>query len=417
MVLARLISPGDFGDFAAASILVNAGMLFTESGMLAALIHRRDRIEEAASTAVIATLAAGLLFGLIALVASPLVGAFFDSDTIATVSAALAGLLPLRALPIVPEALLQRRFLFLRRMVSEPAAVVAFGTVAIIAASNGMGVWALVLGYYASAVTDIILSWALVRWRPRLGLASFAVWRELVSYGRHVLAATAILRAGSQVPNALLGRYVGTAPLGQYRYADRIASTPFSAILAAASWVLFPAFARISHESERFREAFLRSLRSIMALAVPFGMVLLPLGVPIAVVVFGPVWYDAGEAAMALCLYTGAASLISIATEAFKAAGRPELLTRTHLLTVVFGSILMVALLPFGLVGVAAGISLGMVAGAAYAVVASGRVMEISRGALFDASGRRRRRRASWRQPCSVSSTCSMPNRTAPPRG
>jgi len=377
LVLARLIAPAHFGEFAAAAIVVNAGMLFAESGMLAALIHRRDRLEEAANTAVVATTLAGILLGLVALAASPLIGFFFDSDRVGAVAASLAGLMPLRALPIVPEALLQRRFSFLRRVVSEPAAVIAFGAVAIIAASNGLGVWALVLGYYASAITDALLTWTLVRWRPHPSQASFQVWRELVGYGRHVMTATVILRVGSEVPNAILGRWVGSGPLGQFRYADRIATTPFAAILATASWVLFPALAHISDQRKRFRDAYLRAMRTILALAVPLGLSLLPLGVPIAVLVFGSEWRGAGEAAMALCLYTGAASWISVATEAFKAAGRPELLTRTHLLTVLVGSACMVALLPFELVGVAAGVSVGMVAGALYATAASVHALEV----------------------------------------
>lgn len=377
LVLARLIAPAEFGEFAAAAIVVNAGMLFAESGMLAALIHRRDRLEEAANSALIATTIAGILLGLLALAASPLIGFFFDNDRIATVAAALAGLMPLRALPIVPEALLQRRFSFLRRVVSEPAAVVAFGAVAIVAASDGLGVWALVLGYYASAITDAALTWTLVRWRPRPSLASFPMWRELVGYGRHVMTATAILRVGSEVPNAILGRWVSSGALGQFRYADRIATTPFAAILATASWVLFPALAHISDQRRRFRDAYLRAVRTILAFAVPLGLALLPLGVPTAVLVFGDEWREAGEAAMALCLYTGAASWISVATEAFKAAGRPELLTRTHLLTVLTGGAFMVAFLPFELVGVAAGVSLGMVAGALYAITASVRALDV----------------------------------------
>jgi O-antigen/teichoic acid export membrane protein len=366
LVLARLATPADFGDFAAGSVLVTAGLLFTESGMLAALIHRKDRLEVAANTALVATGLAGVGLSLLALAASPLLGAFFDSARVSAIGAAVSGLILLRSLPIVPEALLQRRFSFLRRAVAEPAAAVAFGIAAIIAASHDLGPWALVIGYYAAAVVDLTLSWGLVRWRPRLSLASYPMWRELVAYGRHVLAGTAVLQAGSLIPTALLGRFVGAAGLGQFRYANRMSETPFTGILAACSWVLFPAFARIAHDPRRMRDSFRRSLRALMALAFPTGMVLLPLGVPIAVLVFGPVWHDAGEAAMVLCLFTAGASLSSIATEAFKATGRPQLLVRTHAWTVAAASIAMVALLRFDLIGVAAGVTIGALVGGAY---------------------------------------------------
>ena len=86
---------------------------------MAALIHRRDRIDEAASTAVVATALGGVASRLIALAASPLIGLFFDSDDRGD-PPPISGLLLLRTL-VVPEALLQRRFSFLRRMIIEPA--------------------------------------------------------------------------------------------------------------------------------------------------------------------------------------------------------------------------------------------------------------------------------------------------------
>jgi len=377
LALARTATPEDFGQFAAAAIVINAGLLFTESGMLAALIHRQERIDEAASTAVVSTAIGGVLFAVIALALSPLVGLLFDSDRIAALSAAMSGLLFIRSLAIVPGALLQRRFSFLRMMVIEPLQAIAFGLGAVIATSDGLGPWGLVIGFYAAAVTDVVFSWALLRWRPRFRQVSYSVWRELIGYARHVLASNVILRAGEQVPTVLIGRFVGAAPLGQYRYADRIASAPFMLILAAASYVILPAFARISHQRERFAEAFRQSLRWLSVLALPLGLILVPMGVSLAVVLFGEVWRDAGYAAMALAPFVGAATFINLASEALKAEGRPRVLIRIHTVTAITGTIAMVALLPLDLVGVAAGLSLGTCIGATYALARIGGILDL----------------------------------------
>jgi O-antigen/teichoic acid export membrane protein len=377
LALARLATPDDFGEFAAAAIIINTGLLFTESGMLAALIHRRDRVDEAASTAVVSTALGGLLFSLLALAASPLIALIFDSDRIGSLSAALAGILFVRSLQVVPEALLQRRFSFLRRMVIEPVQMAAFGVAAVIATSEGLGPWGLVIGYYASAVTDVALSWALVRWRPRLRQASYALWRELIAYGREVLASNLILRAGEQVPVVLIGRYIGQNPLGQYRYAHRLADTPLALIVQSGSYVVLPAFARISTDRTRFKAAFLRSLRWFGVLAFPIGLILIPLGVPLAVVLFGEVWRSAGEAAMALSAYTIGASVVSVCSEAYKAEGRPRELIRVHTVSMVCATIAAIALLPYDLVGVCIGLSLGLLVGAAYALARVGSMIEI----------------------------------------
>jgi O-antigen/teichoic acid export membrane protein len=377
LVLARLATPADFGQIAAASVFVGIGLLVGDSGMMAAIVHRRDRIEEATATAVVATFAGGIGLSLVTLALSPLVGLFFQSSEIGRLTAALSGIMFFKAVTGVPSALLQREFSFLRRLIIEPITVIAFGVASVIATAKGMGAWGLVIGQYAAAVTDALLSWSLVRWRPRLHLASFGMWRELVAYGRHVLTATIVLNVGGQADTLLLGRFIGAAPLGQYRYAFRLATAPYWMLLSAASYVLFPAFTRIAVDRNRFHSAFLRSLRWMALVGFPAGLILVPLGEPLAVILFGDVWREAGYAAMAMCLYCGASTLSSIVSEALKAAGRPSLLTRMHTLTTILTAGLMLALLPLGIEGVAAGLSLGAAGSAIYAIWLTHRTIEI----------------------------------------
>ena len=114
----------------------------------------------------------------------------------------------------MPNALLQRRFSFLRRLIVEPISAVAFSVGAIVATASGMGVWGLVVGQYASVVTDLILTW----------------W----------LARSAVRWIGDRIPVAVAGGFVGTGALGQFQYANRIVSTPFAFLVAGVSCVVFP---------------------------------------------------------------------------------------------------------------------------------------------------------------------------------
>ena len=367
LVLARLATPADFGVVAAGSLFVGVGMVFAESGMLAALIQRRDRLEEAASTAFVSTFAGGIALSLLALAFSPVIGLVFGRARIGVVAAALSGWLFLNLAAVVPNALLQRRFSFVRRAVVEPLAMVAFGTTAVIACAAGLGVWGLVAGTYASGVTHLVLSWAFARWRPTASLASFAMWRELVGFGRHIFASELLIRAGTGVETLLLGRFVSPASLGQYRYAYRIAGIPFLGAVNVASFVLFPAFAHISAEEERFHAAFLRSVRWLFVLVAPASLVLLALGEPLAVLLLGGRWRPAGHALMAMSGYALGGAAVSIASEAFKAAGQPWVLPRIHGLSAALTAALMIAMLPLGLVGIAAALSIGSLIVAGYA--------------------------------------------------
>jgi len=368
LFLARLITPTEMGEFAAGS-LVMLGALFAESGMLAALIQRRDRVEEAAATAVIATITAGVVFALAGLAVSPLIGLFFDSRTVGLVAAALSGFVLVRQAAVVPEALLQRRFSFLRRLVAEPASVVAFGATAILGAASGLGVWALVAGTYAGVVTQSAAAWALVRWRPDLHQASFALWRELVGYGKHITAAGLVRAVTSETGTIFVGRFLGAATLGQFQYTYRIAQRPLAALVSSVTYVVFPAFARIADDQLRFERAFLRTVRWLSVVAFPVSLILLPLGEPAVVVLFGERWREGGIALTWMFGYTAGWAFVSLAEHVAKSVGRPEVVLRLDIAALIAAVSSVAALVQFGLVGVAAALSLSAIAAAGYALL------------------------------------------------
>jgi O-antigen/teichoic acid export membrane protein len=299
---------------------------------------------------------------------SPGVAAFFDSRTAGLVAAAAAGILVFNGAAIVPSALLQRRLAVLGRQVSELLAILSMGVVGIAALLAGFGVWALLLGSYAFAIARTVSLWIAVRWRPDPKLVSFAMWRELVRYGRHVLLGSALAEVGRVVSTALVGRLLGPAPLGHYRFGLRLVTQGAAPLLLSASYVLLPAFSEIGADDARFRQALLRSLRVLSLVAFPISLLFVPLGVPLAVVLLGEAWRPAGHVMMALAGVAVALTLISISSDAFKARARPDLLPRVHAVGAALPVALMFALVPLGAVGVAGAMSLGALGAAAYAL-------------------------------------------------
>ena len=285
----------------------------------------------------------------------------------------------------VPDGILWRQFSFLRRLVIEPAQALAFGVAAILAATSDLGAWSLVAGQYASHGVEVILVWTLARWRPRPSLASFGMWRELVGYGRHVFLATTILRAGEQSDAVIIGRILGAGALGQFRYAYRVASTPFLLILAAASFSIFPAFARIAHDAERMSAAFLRSLRWMMAVAAPAGLFLVALGLQLTVLVFGDVWRPAGYAAMAMAGFAVGGAVTSLVSELLRSQERPAALTPMHATTAIATIVSMALLAEISLTAAAAGLTIGPLVGAAYGLRVAHKITHIGVGRLLDA--------------------------------
>lgn len=383
VILARLVTPAEFGVFAAGSIISAIGMIFAESGILAALITRRECVEEAANTAFVWSVVFGFGLAVLSLALSPVVALMFNHREIGEVCAALSGVVWLRALSIVPDALLQRRLSFLRRVAVDPLSMLAFGGVAIGLTSAGAGVWGLVLGTYASMSMRTIGIWGFARWRPYPRTASIAMWRELVSFARHLTLSEAIRHVVANLDTFLIGRFVGPAPLGQYRYAQRIAGQAIGAWVNVGAYVILPVFAQMSDDLPRLRAACVRVMHWMAVALFPIALLMSGLGPAIATLVFGPEWRQAGEALIALAGLSIGQAIVSIASEAFKVVGEPAELPKMHGVAAIASLACMLALLPFGMIGVAGGVSLGACIVAGYAIARMRAVVGIPVRAVF----------------------------------
>jgi PST family polysaccharide transporter len=357
LVVGRLLGPHEVGIFAAGSVLTGLVGVFAQATLYQALIQRERDVEDAANTVLIVTFVTGLLLAVAALAASPLMGALFHDSRVGLVAAANSGIMLLHSCPSVPDALMLRTFQFKRRAIIGPAVALTYASVSIVFALFGYGAWAMVVGTYASTTTYVLLSWWMAKWHPFRGRFSFRIWRELAGFSLPLLIGGIAECSRQLVGQVLVGRALGTAGLGEFRYGYRIALLPSQAAVGIFAHVLFPAFSRISGDGIRFRQAFLRALGWIWLAALPVGALLVAVGQPVVVLLLGEKWRAAGAAASAMAGIGLGAALYSVAGEAVKGAGRSRLLNWLTAILVGLGLPLIVLLLPFGLVGVGVALS------------------------------------------------------------
>jgi O-antigen/teichoic acid export membrane protein len=363
VVTARLLSPEIFGIMGLSVVVLAVGTLLADSGTGAALVHRGDDdFDRAVNTALISVPLAGLGSAVLGVLTAPLLAWFYNEPQVLKVTAVLSGVLFLRSFGLVPDAILQRRLLFKwRRAVVDPLGALAGGLTATILALAGAGVWSLVAMWYANVGTVVIGSWILVRYRPDLGQASFAVWRELASYGRNILGAHTLQLAFGYLDTATIGRNLSSASVGWYGAAGRLAILPAQATTYVAGAALFPAFARMRDDLPRLRGALLEALRYISLLAFPLLAILAVIAEPFIVVLFGDQWRPAGDVLTVMMLHILPLSLFEPCMELFKAIGRPSHVLRLATVEfVTFGAFLGVlwALDLVTMVRVAAGLGL-----------------------------------------------------------
>lgn len=373
LVLARLLSPEEVGTYAAGTVLAGFLTVFAEGGLRAALIQRDTgpdgSIEDAANTVFWATALTGLGMSLLALAASPVVAAVFRSEQAGEIAAVSAGMLVLHGLTNVPDGLMQRRFNFRRRLIVDPLRSVVFGVVAIVCAAAGMGVYALLVGNYASLVCWVLGTWLLARWRPGRGRASYRLWREMARFAYPLVIQNVVRNVRGSAQTALIGRGLGEGALGQYRYGRRLGELPGTAVVEIGSYVLFPAFSRLAGEPERFRRAFLRTLRWVWFGAAPVTALVVALGESATVVLLGERWQPAGQFLVAMAGYGAGVAVQAVALEVIRGSGRSTLLNRVSAVQLVLGVGLVFAVVPYGLVAVGLAISASQILVAVLVVV------------------------------------------------
>ncbi len=369
IVLGRLLGPVEVGVYTAGSVLTGFLLVFSQGTLAQALIHRDEDIEDAANTVLVATFATGLLLALGVLITAPVISTVFHNARAGQISAASSGLMLLYLSLSVPEALMQRAFQFKQRMIIQPAAKITFAAVSIVFAVLGYGAWSMVFGSYASIVVLLVLSWSMARWRPFRGHFSIRLWRQMAAFSFPLVLEHMADSIRDTFQQVLLGRRLGTADLGQYRYGYQMAGMPAMAIVEIFGYLLFPAFARLSADGPRLRGAFLRALGWTWFAVLPLGALLVVASQPVAVLLLGEEWRPAGTAATAMAGMSVGAALYALGATVMKGAGRSSLVNWLSVVSLGLHLPLVVVLVRFGLVGVGIGLSITYLVGGIVSVL------------------------------------------------
>jgi PST family polysaccharide transporter len=354
IALARLLTPEVFGLYAILIFVITLGVRFSELGLGAALIQRRDLdLATGLSAAFTATFALALVLGAAIMAAAPLVARWpgVSSEVTAPVRW-LALLVVFSSLRMPAMVLLERRLAYLPLTIAETADTVAFYVVAIAAAVAGAGLWSFVLGALAARAANLAVLWSATRWRPTLR------WnrRELIpvlKFGILFQGSVLIGVAGDAVVPTFVTAWSGVTAVGYLNWAATLAFLPLQ-IVSIAGRVLFPALSSLQTEPDRFAEATARAINRVTTILYPAAALLLAGADPVVRLVFGEAWVPAVPAVRCFCLSAIIGGTSTIFVHALYGLGRPDLVFRLNLASAALLWILTVALVPWlGFVGFA----------------------------------------------------------------
>ena len=347
IVLARLLTPEVFGLYAILLFVITLGVRFSELGLGAALIQRRDLdLATGLSAAFTATFALALVLGAAIMAAAPLVARWpgVSSEVTAPVRW-LALLVVLSSLRMPAMVLLERRLAYLPLTIAETADTVTFYVVALTAALAGAGLWSFVLGALAARAANLAVLWTATRWRLTLR------WnrRELtpvLKFGILFQGSVLIGVAGDAVVPTFVTAWSGVAAVGLLNWAATLAFLPLQ-VVSIAGRVLFPALSSLQAEPERFAEATERALNRVTTVLYPAAALLLAGADPIVRLIFGEAWIPAVPAMRCFCLSAIIGGTSTILAHALYSLGRADLVFRLNLGGAVLVWTMTLALVPW----------------------------------------------------------------------
>lgn len=290
VVMARLLTPADFGLVAGALVLIDFIEVFADLG-IGLVIVQRPRLEERhirAGFTISASL--GLLLAVIIWMGAPAFSHFFRMPGMTPILRAMALVFPIDSLSLVASALLQRdlQFRTLAR-ISVAAYIVGYGFVGITLAILGFGVWALVCSYLAQT---LVVSLTVLITRPHSKRLSFhwQTLKEMTYTGAGFSAAQIFNYVALKGDNAVVGRWLGAGALGIYTRAYGLMSMSVTIFGSAFDRVLFASLAKMQHEKARLALAFKRSVAVITLIVLPTSAVMFILAPELIQVLLGPKW-------------------------------------------------------------------------------------------------------------------------------
>jgi lipopolysaccharide exporter len=355
VVLARLLTPRDFGIVAAATALILFFDVALDLGVGAALIYEQEhgitvRVQTAFTLNVII---AAALTGVGVLI-TPAVAAFSGLQHHEDVFRVLFLYLLVRGLGQVQVSVLQRDLRFGRRAIVEVAKGIARTSVSIALALAGLGVWALVWGLLAGELLGTVLAWWFAGFWPRFSLDRSAA-RALMGFGVVFVALKVVDAVGMDSDYLVVAHRLGATQLGYYSMGYRLPELALLSLYWIVGAVAFPVF---SQARTRGRQAMvgaaLRSLRMITLFSLPAGALLALASRDVVGVVFSARWAPAIGPMVLISLMTAISSIGFASGDIFPAMGRPGTLLALNLPLTVLLVVGYVVAAPYGIVAVAA---------------------------------------------------------------
>ena len=321
IILARLLTPYDYGCIGMLMIFMLLAESFIDGGFGSALIQKKNPTQTDYSTIFFWNLGLSVVLYAVLFLSAPYIASFYGIRLLSDVLRIQGIVLFIYAFNIVQSNQLRKKLNFKVLSIVTILTSITALTVTIIMAYHGFGVWALVAQNILTAAIPALIFWFYVRWRPQL-VFSWKSFRELFSFGFYMFLTHILNQFGQQIQGLLIGRFYNAATMGYYSKAnstERLASTSISKVM---SQVTYPLYAEMQDNKAALGDMIKKITLTLSYITFPLMFILLLCAKPLFILLYSDRWADSVPYFQVLCIAGLAYSLQSVNYQSVAAIGK-----------------------------------------------------------------------------------------------
>jgi O-antigen/teichoic acid export membrane protein len=348
IIIARLLSPREFGLIGMLAIFLAVAQSLIDSGFSRALIRKQNRTDVDKNTVFYFNIVVSSILYLLFYLISPWVASFYGEPQLSEIMRVICLVVVVDSFAVVQRANYVVAIDFKTQTKATLIAAVVSGIIGIYLAYHGFGVWALVYQKIASSVMNVVVLWAFSNWYPKL-VYSWNSFKELFGFGSKLMISGLLNTLYLNVYQLVIGKAFSAEILGYYSNAHKFSELPSSNLTTILQRVTYPVLCTIQDDDERLALVYRKFLRLSAFVIFPLMCGLAAISFPLIDLVLGEAWHFAAILLIPVCFQMMWYPIHSINLNLLQVKGRSDLFLRLEMIKVIIGVTILFCSLPFGL--------------------------------------------------------------------
>lgn len=324
IVLARLLSPEEYGLIGIVTIFTSILLGFVDSGFSNSLIRKPNVTDDDYNTMFIVNMVMSVLMCSLLYLGAPAIAHFFERPQLVPLVRVMGLLLIFQALSIVQMTILSRKIDFKTKTKASVISAVTSGVIGIAMAFMGFGVWSLVAQQLSRQLVYSICLWFFNRWWPKIRF-SVESFKYMWGFGWKLMLSGFLDRVWAQIYQTVVGKFYNPATLGQYTRAKEYASIFSSNLTTIVQRVSYPVLSQVQEDKERMVNAYRRVIKTTMFVTATLMISLGAVAEPLLYCLIGPQWHQAATFLPLICITMSLYPLHAINLNMLQVQGRTDI--------------------------------------------------------------------------------------------